>query len=43
MGGSIHYKDGRKQSTWILGYEYVYVRTEFEPLPKENQPAWRIR
>lgn len=42
MGGSIHYRDGRKRSTWVLGYEFVYIRTAFEPLPKRNKPAWSV-
>lgn len=42
MGGSIHYRDGRKLAIWNLGYEYIYLRVEFEPIPKMPQPRWRI-
>lgn len=42
MGGSIHYGDGRKLSTWFLGCEFVYIRTAFEPPPKRKKPAWSV-
>lgn len=42
MGGSIYYKDGRKQSIWNLRYEYVYLKVEFEPPPKTRKRAWSI-
>lgn len=38
-GGCIYWPDGRY---FNLRYEFVYLRTTFEPLPKRNKPAWSV-
>lgn len=38
-GGCIWWNDGR---FYNLRYEYIYLRTEFEPLPKMKPRAWSV-
>lgn len=39
MGGCIYWKDGRYYN---LRYEIVYLRTEFDPLPRQHKRAWSV-
>lgn len=40
MGGRIYWKDG---TYFILRYKLVYMRVEFEPLPKQHPARWSIK
>lgn len=42
MGGSIHYKDGRKLADWYIRYEIVYLPVRFSPDPKPHKPRWSV-